>query len=112
MVRQLIGARAQDVPNLGFCWPLEPVVHRGRRLTRLAMPLPSASQRAATWRRVLVKYAPFALLQVTQERDTVLAVFETPYGARGWKLEGGAYLSKMTPCSAALRLLWSGGSLQ
>lgn len=112
MVRELLGSQVQDVPALGFCWPSEKLLDRGKEITRLAVPLPEERKRRALWQKIVVKYAPFAVLQITPGTTDVTVIFETVYGASCWKLEGGLYLATITPCSGALALLWRGSHAQ
>lgn len=109
MIRLLLGSRVEDVPAVGFCWPSGEVTLRGKSLSKLAIPLPEISKRADLWKKVVVKYAPFALLQVAPTTDEAVATFETVYGAACWRLRGSTYLTTMVPCSGALGLLWRAG---
>jgi hypothetical protein len=109
MVRLLLGSRVEDVPAVGFCWPSEELTLRGERLSKLVISLPAEPKRADLWKKVVVKYAPFALLQVAPSPDEIVATFETVYGAACWRLRGDTHLTTITPTSGALGLLWRAG---
>jgi hypothetical protein len=76
MVRLLLGSRVEAVPAVGFCWPSEELTLRGERLSKLVISLPAEPKRADLWKKVVVKYAPFALLQVAPSPDEIVATFE------------------------------------